>query len=599
MPPAPLAYTYAHTATEATTGYFSCNPPADMTLEAALERLDATPLDDFLHQHCLRRLCALPAAEVRALLPRAAARGPLAALLRECALLRPDCADMADALPDVTALAVHTPLPYLRWAALPDRKASRAWAELFRANICDHRALPHPDDAEEEAGAPLPCTPEELRALARADAMLAACLPETWRDADMPPAPPVLADMHARALAEPAGPAWQRPPAQETALKALDALMECGIIAGQEMRHQASLSPIALLRPWNVDIAVRNGSLDYSLRGQATTYGRGLSLAGARASYAMEMIERASAYASVSDAGAGTLRDGLPCAGEIVGTVRPMPLIRATYAELQARGMDALNPDTLPLEAPYSGGPLHWIDAKSAAGTRVLVPAQAAYLFCNLDEQALFMAGGSTGLASGNTLDEAKVAALTEIIERDAEATTPFSRARCFTLKSRDERIQALLDDYAARGIHVQFQDITTALGLPCYQCFVMHRRGQVARATAAKLDGAAAALAALTETPYPYPYGEPSGPGLRGLPERVLEDLPSYRLESPAREVAMLERLFAAHGRQVLYVEMTRADLGLPVVRAIVPRMELTAEWDGFSRLPPRIFASYFKASV
>ena len=66
--------------------------------------------------------------------------------------------------------------------------------------------------------------------------------------------------------------------------------------------------------------------------------------------------------------------------------------------------------------------------------------------------------------------------------------------------------------------------------------------------------------------------------------------------LESPAREVAMLEKLFAAHGRQPLYVELTRADLGLPVLRALVPRMELTAEWDAFSRLRPRIFANYFK---
>ena len=124
-----------------------------------------------------------------------------------------------------------------------------------------------------------------------------------------------------------------------------------------------------------------------------------------------------------------------------------------------------LDPGLLPLEASCPDAPLYWLTARAVDGAEVLVPAQAVFLFCNLDEPGLFLAGGSTGLASGNSLDEAKVAAITEILERDAEATTPFSRARCFTLRSRDQRIQSLLEDYAARGIRVQFQDLTTELG--------------------------------------------------------------------------------------------------------------------------------------
>ena len=233
-------------------------------------------------------------------------------------------------------------------------------------------------------------------------------------------------------------------------------------------------------------------------------------------------------------------------------------------------------------------------------GAEVLVPAQAVFLFCNLDEPDLFLAGGSTGLASGNSLDEAKVAALTEILERDAEATTPFSRARCFTLRSRDPRIQSLLEDYAARGIRVQFQDITTELGLPVYQCFVTAHDGSVARATGANLNGARAALAALTETPWPYvwaqpaPFGKASGPGLAGLPERVLEDLPDYSLPSAEANRRLLECVLAGHGRSPLYVELTRADLDLPVVRALIPGLELNAEWDRFSRPSLRLFARY-----
>ena len=224
----------------------------------------------------------------------------------------------------------------------------------------------------------------------------------------------------------------------------------------------------------------------------------------------------------------------------------------------------------------------------------LLVPAQAVFLFCNLDEQSLFLAGGSTGLASGNTEAEAKLAALTEIVERDAEATTPFGREGCFVLKSRDERLQALLDDYAARGIQIQFQDITTELGVPVYRCFVMSRRGEVAQATGANLCGSRAALAALTEVPWPYPYGEPTGPALGGLPVRWLEDLPDYSLPSAEASCKLLEKTLSAQGRTPLYVDISRKDLDMPVVRALVPGLELTADFDRFSRPSLRLLARY-----
>ena len=230
-----------------------------------------------------------------------------------------------------------------------------------------------------------------------------------------------------------------------------------------------------------------------------------------------------------------------------------LPLTVARFSELVEQGRAALDPNLLPLEAPYQNAPLHWLAASDVSGSPVLVPAQSVFLFCNLDEQALFLAGGSTGLASGNMMDEAVVAALTEVAERDAEATTPYSRTRCFTLRSNDKLVQSLLDDYAACGIRVQFQDLTTELGLPVYQCFVTGRDGSVARATGANLCGARAALAALTETPWPYSTSQgkpphPSGSGLAGLPVRVLEDLPDYSLPSPRANRRLLESVLAAH---------------------------------------------------
>ncbi len=568
MLPETLEYRYTHTATEATTGYFSCEPQGLKDLDDALARLEAAPMDDFLHQHLLRRLGAASLEQLRVRLPEALGtdgspgRPVLAALLLECAVLNAALAPLAEAFPPGAEeeLSSHTPLIYLRWNRLADGPAHRAWSAVFAANLSGHHVLPRPDEEE----LPLLYAPESS-ATAKQDAA------------------PSIGDIHARLAATPGTP-WERPPAQETAVRALELLVDNGIVAGVEMRHEASLSPIALLRPWNLDIAVRNGSLNYTLRGQATTYGRGLSVADARASYAMEMVERASSYATVEE-------------DAIVGLTRAVPLIRARYSELLAEGKAALDPNELPLEVPYADQPLHWLEARAAGdGACVLTPVQAVYLFCNLDEPALQSAAGSTGLASGNTLEEAKAAALTEILERDAEATMPYHRSRCFTLRCRDARLQALLDDYAARGIHIQFQDLTTEFGVPCYQCFVLGSKGQVARGTGAGLCGPRAALSALTETPYPYPNGGPSGPGLRELPERILEDLPDYRLESPARNLQLLETLLIGRGRRPLYVELTREDLKFPVVRAIVSGLELTAELDGFSRIRPRLFRNYLR---
>lgn len=612
-----LEYAYTHTKTQGTTGYFACEPPKKLSFEEALARLEATPWDDFLHGHLLRLLSVKDLDELRALAATCLdeqggaltlVRPATASLLLECALLLPPLADVRacfpkDLLPEIQASAIKaSPAVYLRAALLPDHAEAAAWSAAFDDNICQHHPLPWPN----EAHVPLLFSSEALRESVDSMAEAAKILPQVYEQ-----------------LAENPGPARSRLPEQETFLRAVDSLMEAGILAGPEMRHEASLSPVALLRSWHVDIAVENGCLRHSLRGTATAYGRGLSLAGARASYAMEIVERASAYVGIEPArlaeagglgwpggagrsvGAATAngfawsgsKDDEGLCGYVTGRKQPMPLIRACFSALRMRGRMALDPTQLPLETPYEDEVLHWVFAESPDGARVLVPAQAVFLFCNLDEQAFFLAGGSTGLASGNAPAEARVAALTEIIERDAEASTPFNSARLFTLQSREPRIQSLLDDYAARGIVVQFQDITTEIGVPVYQCFVMGRDNIPARATGANLCGARAALSALTETPWPYPNGGPSGqcgyaPG--SLPVRVLEDLPDYSLPSPEANLRLLERVLIAHDRSPLYVDITRADLDLPVVRALIPGLELASEWDAFSRPSKRLFARW-----
>ncbi len=247
---------------------------------------------------------------------------------------------------------------------------------------------------------------------------------------------------------------------------------------------------------------------------------------------------------------------------------------------------------------PYAGQKLYWMPAaeRFEGGLRpCLVPVQFVYLFCNLEEQSLFSALGSTGLASGNTMDEAKSHALCEAIERDAEAVTPFDLSRCFRLSAKDERVARLLRDYEDCKMRVWFMDCTPEFGVPCYKAIVTGRHGDVNKGMGASLSGPRAAISAMTEIPYPFP-GPETQEAPDGLPVRLLEDLPDYSTGSAEGDRMVLEETLLANGHGPVYADLTRKDLGIPAVRAIVPGLEWVSDFDRFSRLPVRLYANYLR---
>jgi len=271
-------------------------------------------------------------------------------------------------------------------------------------------------------------------------------------------------------------------------------------------------------------------------------------------------------------------------------------------AGMHAEAMDyyrrALDLSRVRLEVPYEGQKIYWMpgEERFEGGLRpILVPVQFVYLFCNLEEQSLFSALGSTGLASGNTLAEAKVHALCESLERDAEAVTPFDLSRCFRLTARDERVARLLSDYEEANLHVWFMDCTSEFGVPCYKAVVLGRHGDVNKGMGAHLSGPRAVVSAMTEIPYPFP-GPATLPAPEGLPVRVLEELPDHSSGSAEGDLMVLEQTLAECGYPPSYVDLTRADLGIPAVRAVIPGLEWVADFDRFSRLPPRLYANYLR---
>jgi ribosomal protein S12 methylthiotransferase accessory factor YcaO len=360
---------------------------------------------------------------------------------------------------------------------------------------------------------------------------------------------------------------------------AMEKLYGFGLITGPEMRHQASLAPCAMQRQWKMDLRVSDGPVEYRLQGTMTSYGRGLSWDEARVSLAMEMIERVSSFAGVRD-------------GKISSPAEPCGLIRAAYSQLRAQKIPALDPSLLSSEVLYADQELNWMPAWDKDGLEILVPFQIVFLFANLDEPDLFGGLGSTGLASGMTMEGARLRGLLEVLERDSATVTPYDPKRCFTIVTDEPEPAALLEDYAARDIHVVFQDMTTEFGVPCYTAFVTAEDGTVVKGTAAGLSARKALVSAMTETPWPYPHGPASKEAVPELPVVQLESLPDYELGDAALELKMLEDVLTGWGYKPLYADLTRADLRLPVARAIVPGLEIACDFDRYSRISPRTAA-------
>lgn len=566
--PSPLPYALTLVKTEAATGYFACLPPEQMPFEHCLAYVEERPNDVFMRQHVLQQIGTWTPRKVEAALQDAEkTQSPLVSLYLEAILLSERFCTLRKSLGKgiVRRLAASSPLIHPRAMIRPDHDLHKRWMALFRANMVEHKALPAP----EKAGLPFPVQVKSVH-----------------RDAGSPDIMAIRERILAAGL--PRGP--ERPSPRETARVGLEKLERLGVVHGPLQRHEASLSPIALLRQWRMDVQVRCGRHDYTLAGIQTAYGRGLAFERAQAALVMEMVERKSAFASFAQ-------------DKVQGCRRPHHLVHGRFSDLCKGGTAVLDPNSLALEVVYQDERLYWITGERITENGpepILVPAQCVFLFCNLDEVQLFSGLGSTGLASGNTLEEAKVSALLEVIERDHEGVTPFDPRQCFAVESRDPGLAGLLRAYLDQGVHVRFQDLTSALGVPCCKCFVVGRDNRVVKGCGAGLDAQRALLSALTETPFPFPSGPPSAlpPNLdANILFRVpVENLPDYSTGSAAGDLALLEAVLAAHGYAPIYVDLTRTDLDLPVVRAIIPGMETSADFEWHSRVHPRLFSNYLK---
>ena len=240
-------------------------------------------------------------------------------------------------------------------------------------------------------------------------------------------------------------------------------------------------------------------------------------------------------------------------------------------------------------------------------GRRVAVP-YACVSMGNSDHRLVArwmpFAAGSNGLAGGNHILEAAAAALYEVVERDALACSRTAdggmTARGALDSVTDPLVRALIDQFDAAEVSAYLFDSTVDTAVPTYTAIVADRVDPsmgLYRGYGAHLDPAIAMVRALTEAAQgrllliagardDY-FGRDQrvnrllGDGRR----RFLDDIPATveanRHASGSTDsfdadiLVVLERLRAAGLESVVVVDLTHPDVGIPVVRVIVPGLE------------------------
>lgn len=204
----------------------------------------------------------------------------------------------------------------------------------------------------------------------------------------------------------------------------------------------------------------------------------------------------------------------------------------------------------------------------------------------------------SNGCAAGNTLEEAIVQGFLELVERDSYAIWWYNRLRRAELdldQFDDSYVRDLRTQFAAAGRKVWVLDVTSDLGVPTYVA-IMHwiRDGHenIEFGSGAHFDRRIALLRALTELNQFLAIGMMDGasgdkPSLDGVTPLRLQDhpfllpaenpvvppAPGLKLAYNSRaQVEACVDVARDAGYDFLVLDQTRPDVGVPVVRVIVP---------------------------
>lgn len=288
------------------------------------------------------------------------------------------------------------------------------------------------------------------------------------------------------------------------------------------------------------------------------------------------------------------------------------PLILASLLELQQDraviGIKGLPRSCLGDFDPRR--PILWIEGRDlVTGCALWLPFELVSTNYTLPQPpgSFAFAANTNGLASGNLLSEAIVHGLCELIERDAMALwrlgAEAARARTAVHLESIEAAAArnLLDCFAGGGVVVGLWEVTSDVGVPAFCCVALdpdnsgtepelgagcHPDREIAllRALSEAAQSRTTRIAGSRDDFAPESYGQAARTArqaaarawLEAAPTRDFEAAPSIAGDSIEED---LNRLLACLGRigieQVVSVDLSKAELGLPVARVVAPGLE------------------------
>lgn len=322
-------------------------------------------------------------------------------------------------------------------------------------------------------------------------------------------------------------------------------------------------------------------------RSLATAQGKGPDETSARASALMESIEMWHA--------------------ENIDVQR----VHGSYADLSPR-MPVLDPDLLPRPEGaniHAEQPLAWIEGHDLlTGEALWVPLETATLDLVLaPSQRHAFPPTSNGLASGNSLIEAIVHGLCEVIERDSvhlwqeKGGASLSHLRVDSSAVEDASCRAALDRLRDAGVLCALWDVTSDVGAPAYAAEILddttdpfairtgafggygcHPAPEIAllRAITEAIQSRLTFISGSRDDLFRDRYRAPrdllathAGALRRGTARGVLserESLATDTFEGDLRR--LLDRVARIGIQHVIAVDLSRPDMDLSVVKVIVP---------------------------
>jgi putative methanogenesis marker protein 1 len=279
----------------------------------------------------------------------------------------------------------------------------------------------------------------------------------------------------------------------------------------------------------------------------------------------------------------------------------------ATYQEMFAHGR-VLDPKDLilPKDADLDRA-IAWVEGYDITNDEeVIVPAQAVFHPLPPHTGQLFRTS-TNGLASGNTLEEAVFHALSEVIERDAWSLVEASRNTGPSVVKIDDPIcRAMQKKFTDAQVEVLVRDITSDIGIPTMAAVaddvllrdpmlltigigthtsariaVMRALTEVAQSRLTQIHGAREDTV-LAELRKKMGYDRAKRINAYWFRDNGTLDyskIASYDSDDFLTDIQfMVEALKNKGLDRVIVVDLTREEIGIPVVRVIVPGLEIFA---------------------